>query len=196
MPLPIRSRYIGGFIRAPRPRASRQRCRRKLLLLALGAAADELVVVPLEAEAVTGCDLPLQDLERLELELDDLAAAEAHDVIVMLPPYRSLVTPNIARENGGLYNARLGEQRQRPVDGRLRTADAAPPEVGHEVLDGEMALALEDGIQDRSASRCQPQASRGEVAFEASQRALGRTLTGAGCERAILPTLIETPSHP
>src|SRR4030042_1222948 len=103
--------------------------------LAIGTAADELVQVALEREPVARGDIALEDLERLELELHDLPAADADQVIVVLLAEGRLVALTISSHDGRLQDTGGSEQRQGPVDRGLRAAD--PPQ-----------LPIPDGIPD------------------------------------------------
>jgi hypothetical protein len=89
----------------------------------------------LEPEPVPARDLALEDLERVDLELDHLPARAADEVIVMLTVVRRLVALRVAGDDRAPDEARLGEKRERAVDGRLRAADPARPEIRDEVLD-------------------------------------------------------------
>lgn len=64
-----------------------------LLGLAGGAHTGELVKSACQAITMLGRHLPLQHLERLELELHNLLAPAADQVVVMLLPERRLVPP-------------------------------------------------------------------------------------------------------
>src|SRR5512139_630647 len=78
---------------------------------AVGAGSHELVVVRLEAESVPARELPLQDLERLEPELDDLRTASAHEMVVVVVSPGRLVALRVSCQDRGLENARLRQER-------------------------------------------------------------------------------------
>jgi hypothetical protein len=142
------------------------------------------VVVPLEAEAVPGRDLALQDLERLELELDHLPAAAAQQVVVVVAPERGLVALPVAGHDGGLEDPRLREQRQGAVDGGLGPADPALLEVSDQILDGIVPLAREGRLDDGGARLRQPELPLVEEALEAIQRLLCPCIQGLPpCDR-------------
>ena len=117
-------------------------------LLAIGAAADELVQVALEREPVAGSDVALQDLERLELELHDLAAADADQVVVVLLAEGSLVALSISSHDSRLQDAGGSEQRQGPVDGGLRAAYPPLSQIRDQILDREVAGSSQNGLDD------------------------------------------------
>jgi hypothetical protein len=146
------------------------------------------VVVRLEPEAVPGGDLALEDLERLELELDHLAASPAQEVVVVVAPEGSLVAAVVAGHDGRLQDAGLGQQRQRPVDGRLGAADPAPPQVGDEVVDGVVPLARHRRLDDGGARLRQPELLLVKEALEAVQRLLRACVQGSALRATVSHT--------
>jgi hypothetical protein len=108
-----------------------------------------------ELEAVLGRDLPLQHLERLEMELHDLAAACADEVVVMFALEGGFVAVALAhREERGLEEASLHEQRYDAIDrGHRCLANVLPVELTHEIVHIEVAGLGERGPQDRLADR-------------------------------------------
>src|SRR5690349_16762899 len=152
--------------------------------------------MPLEGEPEPARDLALQDLDGVELELDDLAAAAADEVVVVLPADRGLVARRLGGDDRLLDDPGLRQERQRAIDRGLRAADAAPAQVLDEVLDGEVAVALEDGLGDGAPRRGEAEVARREEALE-RLHGLGPRggAGGSGVEGPRGRRLIETKSH-
>ena len=106
-------------------------------------------MVGVEPEAVACRDLLLKDLERLELELDHLSAPRAEQVVVVVAAEGGLVAASLPRNDGRLENSRLREERQRPVDGRLRASDPPRLQIADEILDRIVTLARQRRLHDR-----------------------------------------------
>jgi hypothetical protein len=136
------------------------------------------VVVPLEPEAVLRGHLALQDLERLELELDHLSAPGAPEVVVVVPAEGRLVALHLARDDRRLEDAGLGEERQGAIDGRLGAADPALLQVADEILDGVMALAREGRLDDGRAGLGQAEVLLVKEALEPLQGFLRARVQG------------------
>src|SRR5207244_2944831 len=118
-------------------------------LPALGADAVELNTVAADDKAEEPLDPLLQTLELLARELDDLAAALADDVIVVLGLFLHRL---VARLTGfevalGGEAARL-QQLERPIDGRVPDPRVHLPDRGVELFDREVSFGAEEDLRD------------------------------------------------
>ena len=129
--------------------------------------------MPLEPEAVACRHLALEDLDGLELELHHLPAAAADDVVVVDAPERGFVVPCITSNDSRLYDTGLGEEREGPIDGGLGAANPAAPEIGDQVLDGEVPPALERRLDDGRARGGEAEGLLREEPPEAQERLAG-----------------------
>ena len=138
------------------------------------ADAEQLVDVTRQAEAESLRDVALKNLDRLELELHDLAAACADQVVVMFSLERSLVPRALAlRHERHLEEPRLDQERQDPVDGGgVGIDDAALAELLQQIVDREVASPLERRARDGVADRRPLQASLPHRAPQPFQRPL------------------------
>jgi hypothetical protein len=146
------------------------------------------VVVPLQAEAVLGGHVALEDLEGLELELDHLPAGAAQEVIVVVPAEGGLVALHLAGDDGRLEDPGLGEERERPVDRGLRPADPPLLQVGDQVVDRIVTLPRERRLDDGGARLGEPQILLVEEALESLQRFLRARVQGPPSMRPGLTT--------
>ncbi len=152
-------------------------------------------MVALEAEAVPRRDLALQDLECLELELHHLAAAKTDQVVVVLTPHGGLITTYFSSHYCLLHDPSFGEERQRPVDGRLRATDPTPLQIRDELLDREVPRALQHGLDDGPPGGGEPQRAVRQESLELPKRLGERLLALRHCDRLVVCRSIETWSH-
>src|SRR5438552_3154437 len=87
-----------------------------LSLLAGLAEPVELQLVVGDGEAVLRGDAVLKLLDALVLELDDVAAGSADEMVVVMPIEGSLVAGLPALEVAGAGEARVGEDLHGPID--------------------------------------------------------------------------------
>ncbi len=146
--------------------------------------------MPLQPEAVLGRHLALQDLEGLELELHHLSAPGAEEVIVVVAAVGGLVALHLAGDDRRLEDAGLGEERQRPVDRRLRAPDAPRLEIGDEVVDGVVPLPRERGLDDGRTGLREPQVLLVKEALEPLQRLLCACVQGRPPCDPVSPTTV------
>src|SRR5215470_9859050 len=115
----------------------------------LGADAVELHTVAADDEAEKAPDPLLQALELLARELDDLAAALADDVVVMLGLLLDRLVAGLAIVEVPLGGeTTLLHQLERPVDGRVPHPRVHLPDRLVELLDREMPLRGEEHLRD------------------------------------------------
>jgi len=88
------------------------------LSFAVGANADQLVIMLNQFEAIFRRNFSLKHLEGFKLELNDLVARMANEVIMMLLSKYGLIPMLFSRENSGVQQARLNQQRNRSIHGR------------------------------------------------------------------------------
>ena len=86
-------------------------------MAAAGAQAVELELMRLDDEAVPGRDLLLQPLDVAVLELHDLPAGGA-DQMIMMALVRDVIVLRLTTEMSRLRQAGVTEEIQRPVNGR------------------------------------------------------------------------------
>lgn len=139
--------------------------------------------MPLEPEAVSRRDLALEDLEGLELELHDLAAAATNQVVVVFAPHRHLVAPSFSSSDGMLKYSSLNQQWQYAIDGCLGAADPARFEIRREILDREMARVLQHGLDNGPAGCREPESPAREKSFEPHHRLRDRRIGMVGLGR-------------
>src|SRR5262245_8320257 len=129
------------------PPAARPPLARRLLpLQAVGAVTVQLVTVPQQPEAIALHDVLLRLLDHRALELHDLAAARAHQMIVVLvldlEARDTVVEVAFARETG-LTEQLHGAIHRRIADVRVLLADALV-----ELLARDVTLHAEEDLED------------------------------------------------
>src|ERR1700687_708118 len=105
---------------------------------AVGTNADELVIVLNQFEAVFCGNFSLKHFEGFKLELHDFVAPMADQVIVVLLPKYSLIAMLFSRENSGVQQACLNQQRNRAIHGRARGGYSLPTNCPNEIVYFEM----------------------------------------------------------
>ncbi len=124
---------------------------RFFLSFAVGTNADQLVIVLNQFEAILRCNFTLKYFEGFKLELNDLVAPMADEVImVFLPKYR-LISMLFSRENSRVQQTCLNEQRNRSIYGRARGGYPLPTDCPNEIVDFEMTSTGDRRLYDRSA---------------------------------------------
>src|SRR5260221_611014 len=111
------------------------------------AEAEDVVPVPVDHEVDTGRDLLLDALDLWARELEDVAARLADEVIVMGALVLELeaglpVEGQLAREAGG------GQELQGAVDGGAADVGAPLLDDAQEVVHREVALRLQEDVED------------------------------------------------
>src|SRR5262245_4326883 len=123
-------------------------------LAAFGADAVQLHAVAAHHEAEEAGDALLQLLELLAVELDDLAAALADDVVVvLLLRLGGLVARLAVVEMPLVRQATLLQQLERPVDGGVADARVHLLDGGVQLLDREVLSGPEEHLRDVVALR-------------------------------------------
>ncbi len=107
----------------------------------------------LEAEPIVLCDLLLEQLERRRMELNELTAASADEVIVMIASKGALITLSLSKPRRSLSNQPcLHKERYRSIDRRrMRVAQSPRAKDTRQVFDGEMALVAKSTARDALA---------------------------------------------
>src|SRR5262245_1514267 len=147
-------------------------------LPALGADPVELHAMAAHDESEEPGDAFLELLELLAVELDDLPAALADDVVVvLLLRLGGLVARLAIVEMPLVGQAALLEQLERPVDRGVPDARVHLLHRGVQLLDGEVLAGAEEHLRDVVALR-----RRLEAAF--AQRLLEESHAGADHRRA------------
>src|SRR4051812_4101199 len=144
-----------------------------LALVAGLAEAVELQLVVRDGEAVFAGDAILELLDALVLELDDVAAGGADQVIVVVPIEGGLVARLAAFEVPGGGEARVREDLHGPVDGGGADAGVALLGLVDQLVDREVTALGEEGVDD------QVPLARGLEA--AGRDPAGQPLAGGGC---------------
>src|SRR4051812_17604549 len=93
----------------------------------------------------------LQLLDALVLELDDVAARGADQVIVVVPVERGLVARLPALEVARAGEAGVGEDLHGAVDGGGADAGVPRRHLLEQLVDREMAVLREEGVDDQVA---------------------------------------------
>src|SRR5262245_37864288 len=108
-----------------------------------------MVAVAGEAVAVIARDLELERLDLVALPLDDLSAAEADEVVVVMELV--LVHRDAVAERAGVGDARIDEQLQRAVHGRGPDLGVVRAHRLVEILARDVTRRSEEGVEDRFA---------------------------------------------
>src|SRR5205814_7776979 len=90
-------------------------------------------------------------LDALVLELEDVLAAGADQVVMVVAVESGLVAGLPALEVAHAGQTRLGEDLHRPVDGGGADAGIAPARFLHQLLDAEVPRLGKEGINDHVA---------------------------------------------
>jgi hypothetical protein len=150
-----------------RDRAASQRSGRACQSTALAASvavAVELVAVAEDLEVIALRDVLLRRLDHLAFELDDLPAANADQVVVMI--VRDLVAGDAAFEVPLVGEPCLAKELHRPVDGRVADARVRLADPLEEFLARHVADRLEKDLEDRLPLPGLLEALRLEVAVQ------------------------------
>ena len=119
------------------------------LLLALRAVAVELVAVSDQVEVVALRDVLLSTLDHRALELDDLSATHAHQMVVVLlldlVAGRAVVEVAFAGETG------ITEDLHGPIDGRVSDVGIELANLPEQFLAGDVTSGFEEHLQNRLA---------------------------------------------
>src|SRR5262245_2493564 len=129
------------------PPAARPPLARRLLpLQAVGAVTVQLVAVSQQAEAIALHDVLLRLLDHRALELHDLPAARAHQMVVVLvldlEAGDTVVEVAFARETG------LAEQLHRAIHGRIADVRILLADALVELLARDVPLHAEEDLED------------------------------------------------
>ena len=99
-------------------------------------------------EAVTSRDLLLQALDRGLFEFRDRAAFDADEVVVVVVVVRDLVPRDPVAEATLVSDTALGEQLQRPIDGRIADPRVDRADLRQELVDRDVRRRLEERLDD------------------------------------------------
>src|SRR3989304_2772082 len=124
------------------------RWRDPVALLALRTSPEDLQPVRGVGEAVFFRDERLHPLQTLVAELDDRAAAQADQVLVVLPPRHPLVAPEPLAAAAPRDHPALGGQVERPVHRRLPHVRPALAQPVLDVVGREVARRGEHDLGD------------------------------------------------
>src|SRR5256714_3891596 len=138
-----------------------------LPLLARRAEPVQLELVVRDGEAVLLGHPVLKLLDSLVLELGDVAAGGADQVIVVVPIQGRLVAGLTALEVPRRRQPGVGEDLHRPVDGGGTDARIALLGLLHQLVDGEVAGLREERVDDQVALPRRLQPPRRDPAGEA-----------------------------
>src|SRR5216684_2339933 len=117
--------------------------------LAVLAEAVQLQLVPRHLEAVVAGDHVLQLLDALVLELDDLVAAGADQVVVVMPADGGLVARLPVVEVARAGQARVGEDLHGPVDRGRADVLVARLHLAEQLVHAEVPAGGEEGVDDQ-----------------------------------------------
>src|SRR5690606_12404277 len=151
--------------------------------LRVGAGAVQLVLVAPQLEAVPEREVFLQLLDLLVLELDDVAALEADEVVVVLVLERHLIARDPVAEVPLVGETTLLEELQRPIDGGVTHLGILSAHLEEEVLDREVPLALEEQVRHQATLGRRAEALAVHVLFEALSELLGLLCRSGGSHR-------------
>ena len=113
---------------------------RAIDMLATPAYAIELVRVRQELIALSFDHLVLQPLPSRLLELDDLTALDAHEVVVVCLPVRHFVVGRAVVEVVLFHHTDTLQQRERAEHGHARDGSVDRAHVLHQLFGGEMQV--------------------------------------------------------
>src|SRR5512141_724476 len=132
---------------------------------AAAAAAEDVVAVAVDAEAQAGGDLLLDPLDLRALELDDLAAGPADEVVVVVAAQRRLEARLAAQQQFARQPGVL-EELQGAVDGGAPDLRVAPLHHLEQVLHRDVLARPQEGVEDHLALRAALLAVLGEIRGE------------------------------
>ena len=116
--------------------------------LTIGAQTVHFVPVRLEQEAVSVCDVVLQRLDARLLELDDLPAVDADEVIVV----RGIVSKFVSREPVAkvalVGHSAFREQFERAVNGGVPHARILSAHLSEQLFDAHVVVHREERLDD------------------------------------------------
>src|SRR6266702_5774778 len=125
---------------------------------AFRALSIQLQLVHLDEESVAVCHFSLKFFDGLVLELDDVAAAGADQMVVVLPLGHVLIPGLAVAKMDLIGDPRLGEQLQGAIDRGVADARVLGPQLQIELLDAHVALGGKEHIENNVplAGRLEP----------------------------------------
>lgn len=126
---------------------------------------------------MSGCDLLLEALDLVVAELDDVAAVDAHEVVVVLVGVGCFVSGGAVSEAARLCEAALDQELQRPIDGGLPDVRMLSANRGVELVDVRVAAVREEGLGNGPAlsrdAKPGPREVLGELRFPRGRGIIG-----------------------